>query len=398
MGYSITSVISLESIKPTDRRQEVPDAKVRGLYYVLQPSGAASWALRYRSNGKPVKLTLGSYPALGLADARRAAQKALGDVAGGSDPAAEKRAARDAQKAAQHADEMLFANVAESYLQRHVRANLKSVWAHEVERHVRVELVPVLGAKRIDEVTRANVADLLDDIKARGAPVAANRVHGTLRGIYLWAIERGIVSVSPVSRKPPTTEMSRERTLTDVEIKRVWKALDKIGGPFAAAAKLMLLTGQRRTECAEIEWREFDLEQKTWTLPGDRAKNGKVHEIPLSDAVCDLLRKQSRHERNKHVFTTGGGLPVRGWSKFKEDVDKVCAVDDWTWHDLRRTMATNLQRLGVRLEVTESILNHTSGSRAGVIGIYQRHSWTEEKRQALDAWARHLDEIITGRA
>jgi integrase len=165
------------------------------------------------------------------------------------------------------------------------------------------------------------------------------------------------------------------------------------------------LTGARRDEVADLEWREVDLDRAVWTLPAERAKNGREHSIPLCDKAIEILRSLPRIERSKFVFTTSGQNPVSGFDYWKKALDRTMAklaeegaspIPGWVLHDLRRTVATNLQRLGVRLEVTEAVLNHIAGSRAGIVGIYQRHDYAAEKRQALDAWARRLEAIVSG--
>jgi len=353
--------------------------------------------MRYRADGKPKKLTLGPWPAIDLATARRRAEEARGEVAGGKDPAAMKQAARDARKAEQEASERRFAKIVASYVDRYVKRELGAAWGKEVERLLRVEILPALGDRRIDAVTRSHVLDLLDSIVDRGAPITANRVFAVLRQLFNWSLDRDLVKVSPMPRRAPALEQQRDRVLDDDEIRLVWKALDQIGGNFGAVGRLLLLTGARRDEIAEGVWSEIDLETRTWTIPGARTKNGQPHEIPLSDAAVDILRRLPRvTSKQGYVFTTSGHVPLRGFSGFKPKADAMSGVTGWTFHDLRRTVATNLQKLGVRLEVTEAVLNHASGSRAGVVGIYQRHTWAAEKRAALEAWGRRLDVIVNG--
>ena len=214
----------------------------------------------------------------------------------------------------------------------------------------------------------------------------------------------------------PSPEARRERVLSDDEIRLVWQAFELIGWPFGPIGKLLLLTSARRDEVASMEWRELDMEACTWTLPAARTKNKRQHEIPLSDAAVEIVKALPRVEGKAGlVFSTTGKTAVSGFSRAKSAIDatilealqelaeaagsageEVKPPPRWTFHDLRRTVATNLQALGVRLEVTEAVLNHVSGSRAGIVGVYQRHEYATEKRQALDAWARRLDEIVNG--
>ena len=404
--------IQIKKLALPQSRKEMPDGKIPGLYLVLQPSGARSWAVRYRFAGQPKKLTLGPYPSIDLATARRRAQEALGDVAGGKDPAGAKKAARQAHEAERSAEDKRLDKVAASYVDRYVKREVGAAWGKEIERLFRVEILPQLGHKHITAVAKSDILDLLDSIVDRGSPITANRAFATLRQLFNWAVDRDLLKVSPMPKSAPAPETARDRVLSDEEIGLAWRAFEAQGWPFGQIGKLLLLTGARRDEIAGGTWSEIDFEARTWTIPGSRTKNREPHEIPLSDTAIDVLTSLPRIAgKSGFVFTSAGRSPVSGFSKAKLAIDAsvleilekdrgedVAAPPHWTLHDLRRTVATNLQRLGVRLEVTEAVLNHTSGSRAGIVGVYQRYKYTAEKRQALDAWARRLDAIVTGAA
>ena len=192
-----------------------------------------------------------------------------------------------------------------------------------------------------------------------------------------------------------TPVAKRERVLTDAELAAVWKATDG-PGPFNAIVRMLMLTGQRREEVTAMTWEEIASDLSTWTVPASRAKNGAAHIVPLSPQAQAILRAAPRVRGTDLVFPGRNG-PFNGFSKAKEALDKASRVKDWRLHDLRRTMATGLQRLGVRLEVTEAVLNHVAGSRAGIVGVYQRHAWADEKRAALNAWGEHVAAIVEGR-
>jgi integrase len=207
----------------------------------------------------------------------------------------------------------------------------------------------------------------------------------------------------------------RERVLSDTEISQIWRAAGDAASPYGTIIRLLILTGQRRGEVAGMAWNEISEDLTTWMLPGERTKNGVAHSVPLSSLACDLLAASLPNEPKdaKRVRASGAlvlpgavGTPFAGWSKAKRALDKAI-IDNraktataagasssplipWSVHDLRRTVATGLQRLGIRLEVTEAVLNHISGSRGGIAGVYQRHDWAAEKRAALDAWAAHV--------
>ena len=304
----------------------------------------------------------------------------------------------------------------DEFVRKHLAKKTKPSWAKEAERLLRVEIIPKLGKKRLGEITRADVRRLLDDIAAR-APITANRTLAVFRKLCNWAVCKDMITASPCAGiEAPSSERSRERVLLDDEVRLAWQAFNSIGWPFGLICKLLLLTGARRDEVASMRWGEIDLVAKCWTLPASRTKNKRPHEIPLSDAAIEIIKGLPRIEGKAGlVFSTTGASAVSGFSRAKTAIDRtiletlreeaeasgddpgnVEAPEHWQVHDLRRTVATNLQRLGVKLEVTEAVLNHVSGTRAGIVGVYRRHEYSEEKRAALNAWARKLEEAVNG--
>ena len=240
--------------------------------------------------------------------------------------------------------------------------------------------------------------DLLDKIVDRGSPVMANRTLAALRRMCGWAVERGLIEVSPCEKvKAPSAERSRDRVLSDDEVRALWAGCDAIGWPFGALFRVLLLTGQRRDEVANLRWSELDLDTGLWTLPRERAKNDQVHTVPLSAPVLAILRGLPRV--GDFVFSTNGRTPVAGFSKAKDRIDRVMAgtgpaLPHWVLHDLRRTAASGMARLGITLPAIEKVLNHTSGSFGGIVGVYQRHSFADEKRHALDAFAAFVERLV----
>jgi integrase len=246
------------------------------------------------------------------------------------------------------------------------------------------------------------VIELLDSVKKR-APVMATNVFAVIRKLFSWSVARDIIAASPcVGVETPAVVESRDRVLTDDEIKRLWSAAGELGHPFGHITKFLLLTGQRRDEVAGMAWGEIDA--RLWTIPKERAKNSKTHDVPLSDAalaVLDEVRLAPRvYSPNGLMFTKTGETPASGFSKAKTQLDKRMGtgVPPWRLHDIRRTVATGMQKLHIPLEVTEAVLNHISGSRAGIVGIYQRHEYFDEKRQALETWGRYVTALVKGQA
>ena len=370
-----------------------------GLNLIVQPTGAKVFRLWTRVNGKQVPVTIGDATLMTLADARAKAKAVLGRTANGEDP----REARDARKAAQSIDDRVE-QVVNSYIAKYLAKKCKPSWAKEAERLLRVEVVPKFGKKRLGEIEDADVYALLVEIAERGAPRTSNLVFAVLRKLCNWAttLEGGrLIRISPCAGvKALSGNNKRERVLEDDEVRSVWRAAGKVGWPFGPIYRIALLTGVRRDEVAGMEWPELNLEAKTWMIPGKRTKNKKLLVLPLSDAAAEIIRALPRMGNSKFVFTTTGTTHVTGYSNAKDAIDKamlrilreeasdpdeVEAPPQWQFHDLRRTLITNLQKLGVRLEVTEAILNHVSGaSRSDAAGHYHLHSWSAEKRAALE--------------
>ena len=415
------TVLNVENWKPSTARQEILDRD--GLYFIVQPSGVKSWALRYRckNGGKAVKLTLGSYPAISLKEARSKAIDLRAVIERGGDPHGEKVVAR------RHAAEIddSFEAVARRYVAEYqFRHNRSWEWtarllgfALDTEAPVvakecppllvtkdgskdqrgrrRVSLVDRWASRRIGDITRADVSAVLSSISA-DTPIMANRMLAVLGKLFKWADQQDITNTNPCADRERNKERSRDRVLDDKELRKVWLAAGELGHPFAGIVRLLVLTGQRRNEIAGLHWSEIDTEERVIHLPAKRTKNGLAHDVPLSASALAIITGLRRLPDADLVFTIKR-QPVTGFSRMKERLDAASGVTDWTLHDLRRTVASGLQRLGVRLEVTEAVLNHKSGSMAGIVGVYQRHDYAEEKRDALQRWADYVEGLVVGR-
>ena len=366
----------IEAVRAADDRRELPDDYMRGLYLVVQPTGSKSWAVRYRHGGRSHKHTVGPYPAFDLKQARDAAAKVLRAVAEGRHP--EQRQSGSVEDA-----------VAQ-FLERHGK-NYRPKPRSEAERLLRLHVVGNWGRRKLEEITRADVRAMLARIEA---PVAANRVHSIVRKLFNWAVENDLIVSSPVAGlKAPHAETSRDRVLTDDELRRVWQAAERLGPLNGAVVRLLVLTGQRRNEVAHMQWRELDLERRLWTLPRERVKNDRRHEVPLSSQAVATIQALPRIS-DRFVFSTNAESPVNDFGKNKGRLDELSGVSDWVLHDLRRTVASGMARLGTSLSVIEKVLNHVSGSFAGIVGVYQRHEFADEKRAALERWADHVERLV----
>jgi integrase len=381
-------------------RTERPDRMCRGLYCIIQPSGAKSWALRYRHDGQSRKLTLGSVigaddeafgePQMGgplsLAAARRLAAEAMHQIALGRDPAREKADGRS-RRALRPVE--TFQAIAENYLKREGKS-LRSVDGRraDLERLV----FPKIGFMPIAAVRRGDVIRMLDAIEDDRGPVMADKALALVRRIMNWHAARTDDFASPVIRGMARTrprERARERILNDDELRSVWSAAEA-AGRFGVLVRFLLLTAARRNEAAELPWAE--LSGGDWVLPAQRNKVKVELVRPLSGAVRTLLDEIPR----TGCFVFGAGdRPMGGFSKFKAAFDRSCNVRGWTLHDLRRTGRSLISRAGVRPDVAELCLGHVIG---GVRGTYDRHQYHEEKAQAFEALATQIDLILHPRA
>ncbi len=340
---------------------------------------------RRRSDSRKRRFKLGVYPAMALSDAKEEAAAKLREVARGEDPAAIKQAERRTET---------FAELADEYLERYAKTRKRS-WKQD-EQVINRDLLPSLGLRKANDVKRADVRRLLDAIVARGSPIQANRTLEILRKIYNWAIsqEIGNVEVNPCHMiEKPAKEHRRERVLTDSEIRLVWEAIEQESPMLAAMLKLRLLTAQRGGEIAHM--RKKDLDGDWWTIPGEFAKNGISHRVPLSpQAVVVLNGVIDTESDSPWVFTSASGKrPLTVVWKSTQRI-RVRSGVEFVAHDFRRTAASKMTGdLGISRFTVGRILNHVE---RGVTAVYDRHSYDPEKRQALEAWGRRLEKIISG--
>ncbi|CAN5166913.1 site-specific integrase [soil metagenome] len=411
MAKTLT-ITTLDKIKPGAARQEHPDAAQPGLYFVVQPTGARSWAVRYRHQGRPRKATLGSYPKVKLPLARELAQATLRAASEGKDPAGEKvEARRIAASGVRNSD--LVKVVWKEYQERHLstKRDRTAEAANGVFNH---HVIPKLGKRRIGEITKRDILGILDDYIKAGHPSAANRARAVMTAFFNWALARDIIPMSPCAGiKPPSAVRFRDRVLSDDEVRWLWKACKEEPHPFGRMTQLAMLTGARRDEVRGITDSELKLTDKLWKLPAARAKNGREHDMHLSDTALAIIEAVPKVKNEAGLlFTTTGETPPSGFSRAKGRMDGLMLgyaraeakkrgddpakveIPDWVIHDLRRTMASGMARLGVQLPVIERCLNHVSGSFGGIVGVYQRHSFADEKRAALETWSAHIESLV----
>lgn len=378
------------------------DTKRPGLSLRISHTGLKIWTYHYRFEGKQRRATLGHYPkarglpGMTLADARAAAASIRDKAKGGDDPAPPKP---EPTAAAGDVDDS-FEKVAEKWLKLDQAKN-KSV--KEVNRVIGVYALPHWRDKPMRDITRRDAAALIDGIALRGAETMARRVHAHLHRLFEWAVGRGIVEANPFAKLPkPGQEIARDRVLDDDELIAVLKAARETPFPFGSAIQLLVYTAARRQEIGELKWSE--LIDYGIHFEGVRTKGGKPHDIPLSAPARAIIDGLPRMVGCDFVFSTTGKSAVSGWSRAKRLLDlkigdmRGAPIPPWRFHDLRRSVATGLEKLKVPIAVTEAVLAHTSGSKSGVTGVYQRHDYRDEKRAALAAWGRFVEMLIDERA
>jgi integrase len=363
-----------------DTRAEFFDSRVTGLALRVSPT-AKSWAFHFTTaGGKRVRLTLGPFPAITLAAARGMALEAQAAVQSGQDPRTHK------------AGVMTVAMLVESFLAKHVRPHLRS--AKQVERRLRKNVLPLIGNVRLAELHRRDVNRVLDQIASRGRMIEANRVFADVRAMLRWAVARGDLDRDPVQgMDAPSPSRSRDRVLSEAEIKLLWNAL-----PTALSKrvdcqrvlKLCLITGQRVGEVAGMRRDELDLSTRTWALPGARTKNGHPHWVPLSDLALDVIEQAlAAAGDSPRLFA----LPPVAVTRSVERAQ--FGISHWRPHDLRRTALTQMAKLGVEPVVLGHVANHRTATRAGItLAVYVKHSYDVEKRRALELWADRLAAIV----
>jgi integrase len=363
-----------------EKRTETPDAIVPGLWLVTQPTGAQSWAVRYRTaDGRSRKLTLGSVSkVLDLKAAREKARRELQAVHDGKDPARLKKLVREHGKPA---DDTLAAHI-ELYKQKHV-AGLKPNTSQYVIRELD-RMQDRFPGRTLDSLKKSELIDFIESPKGPAGQVCRWKV---VKCFLTWCAGRSDSYVSPIAGlKRPAKETTRDRTLSDDELKTVWESAVKVGGVAGALARLLILTGCRRNEIMGLERKELGTE--AIELPGKRTKNGRPHAVALTPAMRAALDDCPKD--GKYVLN-GSDRPSGDHSGIKA---RLAPLDTpWTFHDLRRSCASGMQRLGIPPHIIELCLNHRSGTYRGVAGIYQRHGHEAEVKTAFEAWSMHIERL-----
>jgi integrase len=347
-----------------------------------------TWVAQYRAHGRSRRVLIGSAEALGTEQAKTAAKKVLAKVALGEDPQAEKIARRQQ-------DGHTLKAVARMFLEakaKVVRPNTYRLLNHYL---TGPHFKPLHGTP-IDHVTRRDVAIRVTKIVEQNGSPTARRARAALSALYAWAMGHGLAEANPVvGTIPPEDAKPRERVLSDAEIAAIWRACgDDAHGRIV---RLLLLTGCRRMEICGLRWSEIDAESGVLHLPPERTKNGRAHTLPLPALALDIIATVPRMVGRDHLFGERSVLGFTQWGA-KRDLDAKLGdtVKPWTLHDLRRTCATGMADIGVQPHIIEAVLNHISGHKVGVAGIYNRSSYEREVKAALALWAEHVRALVDG--
>jgi integrase len=381
----------IDELMPSSSEVVYWDDSIPGFGLKVTPQGRKVFIVLYRTKdglSRLRKYTIGAYGQTTLAIARIAAQKVLADRNEGKDPAREKRDLR--KKVVTDTVE----EVVKEYRSRHVNA-LRS--AYETNRIIDTEILSRWRTKSIHELSRRDIHTALDEIVGRGSPAAANYTFTVMRAMFNWAIGRGILEKSPCTGlSKPAPVKSRNRILSDDELREIIFAARRTSRPYGAIVELLALLGQRRSEVAEMTWREVDIEKKLWTIPAERAKNSRAHFVHLAPRALEIIQAQLKSDGL--VFSTSSGKPFIEFSNMKLRLDKESGVIDWVLHDLRRTVVSGMASLGIAPHVADKVLNHQSGTISGVAAVYQRHEFLAERQAAMNLWDEHIAGLFRPRS
>ncbi|WVX49932.1 Prophage integrase IntS [Roseobacter fucihabitans] len=388
MSYSVhmkqtLTTKSLDAMKPaTVKRYEVRDAKVNGLHVRVSTTGARMFYTMSRANGKRRRIKIGSYPVISLADARRRATEIARSIELGE---------FDVTPGIPEETVPTLGEVIPKFIEIHAKPNTKD-WKRTQSV---LRKFDGLNDRPLDQIKRQDVTKVLDGIIANGTPTRANRALSAIKKLMNWCAMRGTIETSPVAPlRPPTREVQRDRVLTDDEIRAIWRHSETEGYPFGPFLKLLKFTGQRRSEVSGMRWSELNLDEGIWELPASRVKNARLHIVPLPPQAVDILRSLHRFLNSDFVFTTTGRSSISGFGRLKARIEATLPenTQDWRFHDFRRTASTGMAKIGVMPHVIDAVTNHKSGVVSGVGATYNRYTYLNEKREALEQWADHVEE------
>jgi integrase len=380
MNLTVSNIARLK-LGPDESDRIFFDDAVPGFGLRMRASGANSWVYQYKLGRKTRRITIAVATAIPLGRAKALAGELHAKVRLGGDPAGEKR-----QAIARAANTLVI--LVDDYLARQ-QTQLRPRSLKEMSRHLRLYAAP-LHALAVDTIDQRSIADRLSAIERDSGAVTANRVQASLSAMFAWAMREGRAKSNPAALTHKRQERPRDRVLSDAELGLIWRALGD--DHYSIIVKLLMLTGQRLSEITALRWSEIDFDRGVISLPAGRTKNHRAHDIPITPTMAALLRAQSK--RGDLVFGRGvSGYAGAGHSK--ERLDMALTIQPWTHHDLRRTAATGMSNIGVQPHVVEAVLNHVSGHKGGVAGIYNKSTYAAEKADALARWDAHILALVS---
>ena len=403
---------AIDAIKPASGPVFLWDAELPGFGVKVTPAGKQVFILQYRMGGrgsKTKRYTIGAHGApWTLAQADKEARRLLLLVGQGGSPA------DDRQQARLDAIDLNFNTMADTYLAECVKVEHPKSYDF-VERSLRLHVRPTLKGRALPDIQDADLSIIVSKIPAKSRALRRN-VFAVTRAMFSWFKDQRFIKANPFAdMKAPAKPKSRNRVLDDSDIKTVWQGMAELAHPFGTWAQMLLLLGQRRTEIASTDWRELRRKQREWEIPSAKTKNGEPHIVPLSDFTLEMFDDLAGGDvwpKRGLVFTTTGKTPISGFSKAKINIDvKITeaiaaaaeaecvephVIQAWRYHDLRRTMATTMQRLRIAPVVIEACENRLAGeSKKGSAEVYQRYNYIDEKRDAMQKWGEHLRIVVS---
>jgi integrase len=374
------------------------DDELPGFGVRIRAGGKRVWVCQYRTSGRQRRESLGDVRRVDLKTARKAAQKRFAEVLLGGDPQAAKEEARE--RATRRIGPLVERFLVQQKTSR--RANTYVANQRYLSNYWRP-----LHSTAVDSVTRRIVAARLSEILTEHGVTAAARARGSLSGFFAWLIQEGLAEQNPVigTANPAEQLTARDRVLTDDELRVIWRACpcdeNGVNLDFGNIIKLLMLTGARRDEIGGLRRSEVDLESGILEILGTRTKNHHSLRLPLTTAGISILKSVQQREGRDLLFG-GGPKAFSAWSYCKLMLGARAAaaegrpLAEWRIHDIRRTVATGMAELGIAPHIVETILNHRSGHRAGVGGVYNRALYEVEVKRALALWTDHLLSIVEG--
>ena len=384
----------IKALKPKPNSYEIFSNDRTGFAIRISPTGIKTWFTRYknRSTGKQIKVTIGQYPQISLSNARQLHNENRGVLHDGKDPRELIIEARQPEPEAGTIKDLAY-----EYIERHSKIKNKS-WKDDL-RHLEKDVIPNWGSRKITDITRRDIIGLLDSVVDRGSPISANNLHARLSKMFRFAVRRGLMDTSPfVEIETPSKKVTRDRVLSTEEVQIFWPKLETatMHDGMKLGLKLLLVTGQRRGELALTKKSEFNMSAKIWTIPSERAKNGLAHRVPLSSLAIELLGQLNLINQGSQwlipsPYGEDNAITAHAYSRTVRNNRDHFGLDRFTPHDLRRTAASQMTALGIPRLVVSKILNHVE---TGITAVYDRHSYDDEKRDALDKWSIKLQQLI----